>query len=383
MVLEVIGDEWGKTPPRSRLRGMTKPTAPASLGTDAPPGIDSPKVSAWFLQNIPGVVLPLHFRRVAGGRSNLTFEVLDAAGTRYVLRRPPVSHVLPTAHDMRREYKIIAALGPAGVPVPAALGLCMDEIVNGAPFYVMGFVDGIIARSETEAEELLDTPARHHAGLALIDTLAQIHAVNPDEAGLGDLGRKEGYIDRQLRRWYANYQAARDSRGGETNADIDAVHDQLAAHIPDQGPATVVHGDYRLDNCIVRGDGHVLAVLDWELCTLGDPLADVGQLLVYWPAPGEYSVLGHSPTLVPGFPPRAELQARYAAATGRDLSQLDFYTAFAYWKLACILEGVYARYVAGAMADDGFDFSVYPRSIAWLGTQARQTTAQMVRTEMS
>jgi aminoglycoside phosphotransferase (APT) family kinase protein len=338
-------------------------------------GIDRERVSAWFNENIPDVALPLQFHRVAGGRSNLTFEVGDAAGRRYVLRRPPISHLLPTAHDMRREHKIIAALGPAGVPVPPALGLCMDETVNGAPFYVMGYVDGIIARSEREAEESLDGASRQHAGLALINTLAQIHAVDPDRVGLGDLGRKEGYIARQLRRWYANYQAARDSRGGTTNADIDEVHDQLAGRIPEQGAATVVHGDYRLDNCIISADGDMLAVLDWELCTLGDPLADLGQLLVYWPAPGEYSPLGHSATLVPGFPSRTELEERYGAVTGRDLSQLDFYRAFAYWKLACILEGVYARYVAGAMGDDGFDFSGYPESIDWLGAQARRVTA--------
>jgi aminoglycoside phosphotransferase (APT) family kinase protein len=353
---------------------MVNPS-PATQGTGAPTGIDPEKVSAWFLRNIPGVVLPLDFHRVAGGRSNLTFEVRDASGTRYVLRRPPVSHVLPTAHDMRREHTIIAALGPAGVPVPPALGLCTDDDVNGAPFYVMGFVDGIIARSEKEAEDCLTTAARRRAGLALIDTLASIHAVDPDQVGLGDLGRKDGYISRQLRRWYANYQAARDSRGGEPNPDINTVHDQLAAHIPTQGTAGVVHGDYRLDNCIISGEGQVLAVLDWELCTLGDPLADLGQLLVYWPAPGEYSALGHSPTLVPGFPSRDELKARYEAATRCDLHRLDFYLAFAYWKLACILEGVYARYLAGAMGDDGFDFTVYPDSIAWLGNQARRAAA--------
>jgi aminoglycoside phosphotransferase (APT) family kinase protein len=354
---------------------MSDRTASASQGTGPPTGIDSEKVSAWFVENIPGVVLPLQFRRIAGGRSNLTFEVRDPAGRGYVLRRPPTSHVLPTAHDMSREHKIIAALEPAGVPVPPALGLCLDESVNGAPFYVMGFVEGIIARSESDARESLDPPARDHAGLALIDTLAQIHAVDPDAAGLGDLGRKDGYIARQLRRWYTNYQAARDSVGGATNADVDEVHDQLAAQVPEQGPAGVVHGDYRLDNCIVSRDGEVLAVLDWELCTLGDPLADLGQLLVYWPEPGEFSPLGHAPSLVPGFPTRAQLRNRYAAITKRDLSQLDYYSAFAYWKLACILEGVYARYVAGAMGDDGSDFSGYPKSIAWLGAQARQAAA--------
>jgi aminoglycoside phosphotransferase (APT) family kinase protein len=354
---------------------MDDPTAPTTQGTGTPAGINPERLSVWFGENIPGVVLPLKFRRIAGGRSNLTFEIRDAAGTGYVLRRPPTSHVLPTAHDMSREHKIIAALGPAGVPVPPALGLCLDKAVNGGPFYVMSFVDGIIARSEKDAREALDLAARDQAGLALIDTLAQIHAVDPDAAGLGDLGRKDGYIARQLRRWYVNYQAARDSRGGAANPDVDEVHDLLAAHVPAQGPASVVHGDYRLDNCVVSPDGTVLAVLDWELCTLGDPLADLGQLLVYWSEPGEFSPLGHAPTLVPGFPTRDQLRNRYAAVTSRDLSQLDYYSAFAYWKLACILEGVYARYIAGAMGDDGFDFSGYPKSIAWLGAQARQAAA--------
>src|ERR1700722_12142152 len=297
---------------------MNDSTAPATQGTGDLTGIDSERVSAWFVDNIPGVVLPLQFRRVAGGRSNLTFEVRDGASTRYVLRRPPTGHLLPTAHDMSREHRIISALGPEGVPVPPALGLCTDDSVNGAPFYVMGFVDGVIARSEVEVEAALDAAARQRCGLALVDTLAQIHAVDPDAAGLGDFGRKDGDIARQLRRGYPHYQAARDPRGGDNLADIAAFHDQLAAPIPDQGPAAVVHGDYRLDNCVVAADGEVLAVLDWELCTLGDPLADLGQLLVYWPEPGEFSPLGHSATLAGGFPTRAELTERYATAPGRD-----------------------------------------------------------------
>jgi aminoglycoside phosphotransferase (APT) family kinase protein len=185
---------------------MANLSAPTSAGSDPPTGIDPAKVSTWFRENIPGVALPLQFHPLARGRSNLTFEVRDGAGTRYVLRRPPVSHVLPTAHDMRREHTIIASLAPAGVPVSPALGLCLDESVNGAPFYIMGFVDGIIARIEKEADELLDVSARRNAGLALIDPLAQIHGVVPVHIVLGDLGRKDGYIRRQLRRWYANYQ---------------------------------------------------------------------------------------------------------------------------------------------------------------------------------
>ena len=357
---------------------MNDSSTPPSQGTGDPTGIDSERVSAWFATNIPGVELPLRFQRVAGGRSNLTFEVRDRLDQGYVLRRPPVSHVLPTAHDMTREHRIIAALGPAGIPVPPALGLCTDNDINGAPFYVMGFVDGIIARTENEAEKGLDGPARKHAGLDLIDTLAEIHAVDPDQVGLGDLARKEGYIARQLKRWYANYQAARDSRQGEPMPIMDELHDRLASNIPEQGRASVVHGDYRLDNCIVSPQGEVVAVLDWELCTLGDPMADLGQLIVYWPEPGERNALGHSPTTAPGFPTREEMKDRYAAITKQDLSQLDYYIAFAYWKLAAILEGVYARYVAGAMGDDDFDFSFYPDSIAWLSNRADEASRQVI-----
>ena len=344
---------------------------------DTPPGIDAGRVSAWFKDNIPGAEPPLRFTLVAGGRSNLTFEVTDALAHRYVLRRPPTGHILPTAHDMKREYRIISALGPAGIPAPQALGLCEDHAINGGSFYVMGFVDGIIARTSEIVEQQLTLDARRRVGESLVDTLAQIHAVDPVSVGLGDLGRTEGYIARQLKRWYANYQAANESRGGTVLPDVAEVHDFLSARIPEQGPAAIVHGDYRLDNCIVSPAGDVVAVLDWELCTLGDPLADVGQLLVYWPEPGERSALGASPTTAPGFISRDEVKERYSAASGRDVSEVDFYIAFAYWKLACILEGVYARYVGGAMGNDGFDFSGYFDSIAWLGQQARAATVSL------
>jgi aminoglycoside phosphotransferase (APT) family kinase protein len=364
---------------------MSDPEAAVSEGTDpapgtgSPRGIDGPGVSAWFEQNVPGVTLPLSFSLVAGGRSNLTFVVTDAAGARYVLRRPPTGHLLPGAHDMGREFRIISAMGPAGVPVPSALGLCTDESVNGAPFYVMSFVEGLILRTEDDAIQAMDTETRHRTGLDLVDTLAQIHQADPDEIGLGELGRKEGYITRQLRRWYENYKAANESYGGGRHADVDEMHEWLSARIPEQKRASVVHGDYRLDNCMVSPAGEVIAVLDWEICTLGDPLADIGGLLVYWPEPGERSPLGASPTTAPGFPTRAEVTERYGAATGWDLSELDFYVTFAYWKLACILEGVYARYVNGAMGNDGFDFTVYPDLIAWLAAESRRIASGLGR----
>ena len=317
-------------------------------------GIDVPNVSAWFEANIPGATPPLGFELIPGGRSNLTYRVLDRAGHAYVLRRPPVSHVLPTAHDMRREHRIIAALGPAGLPVAPALGFCGDESVNGRPFYVMGYVEGHVLRDEEGADKVLDPGARWRAGESLVDVLADIHAVDVDAVGLGDLGRREGYIARQLNRWYGQYRQSRDLGGPDVPA-VDQIHDFLAERIPEQGPAAIVHGDYRLDNTIVGDDGTVRAVLDWEICTLGDPLADVGLLMVYWTEPGEKAALGVSPTTAPGFADRAYLRDRYAARSGRDLSDLDFYVAFGYWKLACIIEGVFTRYAGGAGGGDRSD----------------------------
>lgn len=351
---------------------------PTTKGTDAPRGIDASRVTDWFVAHIDAVEPPLRFTLVAGGRSNLTFVVTDDGGHRFVLRRPPTGHLLPTAHDMGREHRIISAMGPAGVPVPPALGFCADESVSGAPFYVMGFVDGVIARNEAEVLAHFDEAARHRAGLALVDTLADIHLADPDRIGLGDLGRKEGYIARQLKRWNTNYLAANEARGGPPLPMMEQLHARLSAAIPEQGPACVVHGDYRLDNCVVAPDGsRVEAVLDWELCTLGDPLADLGQLLVYWPEPGERSALGHAATALPGFARRDDLVARYAERTARQLPQLGFYVAFAYWKLAAILEGVYARYVSGAMGDDGFDSSTYPNTIAWLAERSAQAADEL------
>ena len=319
-------------------------------------GVDTEKVTTWFRDHVASIEPPLEFSLITGGHSNLTFSVVDQRGGRWVLRRPPLGHVLATAHDMGREHKILAALGPTDVPVPPVVGLCPDDEVNGAPFYVMEFVDGTVVRDVPTAESLT-AEQRRAAGESIVETLARIHAVDVDAVGLGDLGRREGYIERQLKRWYGQFNK---SRNREVPL-VDVVHEELHANVPVQGAATIVHGDYRLDNCMLGGDGAIAAVLDWEICTLGDPLADVGLLQVYWADPGEptYSSLP-APTSVEGFPTKAELLERYATASGRDLSNVGFYVAFGYWKLACIIEGVYARYVAGAMGDRGdasaFDF---------------------------
>jgi aminoglycoside phosphotransferase (APT) family kinase protein len=311
-------------------------------------GVDVPRVTEWFEANVDGARGPLTFELIAGGHSNLTYSVTDADGERFVLRRPPLGHVLATAHDMGREHKIISALGPTDVPVAPALGLCTDDEVNGAPFYVMAFVDGLVLRDQAAATSI--TPeARRNASCSIADTMAKIHAVDPDAVGLGDLGKKEDYIQRQLKRWYGQWEK---SKTRELPL-VDQIHDALLAKVPEQGAAAIVHGDYRLDNCMTDADGNVIAVLDWEICTLGDPLADVGLLMVYWTeADDTHSMLLTAPTAQEGFLSRKEVIDRYAEQSDRDLSQIDYYIAFGYWKLACIVEGVYARYVGGAMGSN-------------------------------
>jgi aminoglycoside phosphotransferase (APT) family kinase protein len=319
-------------------------TGTADGTAEAPEGIDRAGIEAWFGEHIPSAEPPLTFERISGGHSNLTYGVCDSAGKRWALRRPPLGKRLGSAHDMGREQRVVSALAETPVPVAPIAGFCEDESVNEAPFYVMEFVEGPILRGLAEADAFPDEDDRRAIGERVVDTLVEIHAVDPDAAGLGELGRKEDYVARQLHRWQGQWEK---SKTRELPA-IDAVHERLAARIPEQGPATIVHGDYRLDNMILTPAGEVSAVVDWELCTLGDPLADVGLLMVYWPEAGEETIaLGQPATLAPGFPKREELKARYAERSGRDLSQLDFFVALGYWKLAIILEGVYARYAAG------------------------------------
>lgn len=304
-------------------------------------------MTAWLADHVKGAVAPFTFSLIAGGRSNLTYRVAGADGTQFVLRRPPMGNVLATAHDMGREHRIISAVGKTNVPVAPALGMCTDEAVNGAPFYVMGYVDGIVLDSP-EAGQAFPEPLRAVAAHSMIDTLADLHAVVPDDIGLGELGKREGYIERQLKRWSTQWEK---SKTRELPL-MEEVHGLLAELRPEQRYTGIVHGDYRLGNALVsRETGKILAVLDWELCTLGDLMADVGYLLVYWSDPGPNPMRKNDPSGAYGFPTRAELLARYADRTGRDLSAVGYYEAFSCWRLACIAEGVRARYRAGVMAD--------------------------------
>ena len=245
-----------------------------------PNGI-SENVESWLVANIAGAVAPFSYVQIAGGHSNLTFAVTDAAGNRYVLRRPPLGHRLASAHDMGREHRIIAALAESDVPVAPALGFCEDPAVNDLPFYVMRYVDGLVIRDKDVAEASLTPAARRRASESLVDTMARIHAVDINRVGLADLGKHEGYIARQLKRWHQNIV---DQRTRDLPL-VESVYEELMRRIPEQKGVSIVHGDYRLDNCMVNADGDVIAVLDWEICTLGDPMADVGLLMVYWNGP--------------------------------------------------------------------------------------------------
>jgi aminoglycoside phosphotransferase (APT) family kinase protein len=341
-----------------------------------PEGIDAAGVTAWFESHAPGVVPPLRFSLIAGGRSNFTYSVTDSAGQRFVLRRPPLGPLLPSAHDMGREHRIMTALAGSPVPVPPVVGLCTDEAVTGAPFYAMRFVDGLILRDQPAAEAVPE-PIRMAATESLVDVLADLHSLEPAAVGLGDLGRPDGYVERLLRRWRGQWEKSKT----RDLPIVDEVAERLAAGIPASGPTRIVHGDYRLDNVIVSADdGSVQAVLDWELCTLGDPLADVGMLLVYWTEPGdEFSALTWAPTLAPSMGSRKEVAARYSAASGRDLSDIDYYVALGYWKIAVILEGVYARYRSGAYGETDDSWREFEESVPQLAQAAAAAASRSGR----
>ncbi|MGZ5311040.1 MAG: phosphotransferase family protein [Solirubrobacterales bacterium] len=352
------------------------PEAPEGIDAagETPEGIDRPPVEAWFEANVPGAVPPLSFERISGGRSNLTFGVADSAGHRWALRRPPLGKRLGSAHDMGREHRVITALAGTAVPVPPVAGFCEDESVNGAPFYVMEFLEGPILRTPGDADAFPEAAQRRAIGERVVDTLVEIHAVEPDAVGLGDLGRKQDYVARQLKRWQGQWEKSKTRE----LASVDDVHARLAASIPEQGPATIVHGDYRLDNMILTPAGEVAAVVDWELCTLGDPLADVGLLLVYWSEPGDELMPLFAPaTIAPGFLTRAEVKARYAERSGRDLSEIDFFVALGFWKLAIILEGVYARYSGGQYGKTDDAFEEFGRVVEGLGDAAAEAVGRL------
>ncbi|MCX4401808.1 phosphotransferase family protein [Streptomyces sp. NPDC059441] len=320
------------------------------MSPDHPPGLDLDRLRVLLDSERPGLVHgPLTGRLIEGGRSNLTYAITDGT-TNWVVRRPPLGHVLATAHDMKREHRVISALHPTAVPVPRPVLLCEDEEVLGAPFYVMEFVAGTPYRT---AEQLapLGPERTRNAVLGLVDTLVELHAVDPAAVGLADFGRPEGFLDRQLRRWGKQLDASRNRE----LAGIDELQAALGRALPHSPAPAVVHGDYRLDNVLIDAEDRITAILDWEMSTLGDPLTDLG-LLVMYSAPLELPDSPISTTAsAAGHPDPAEIIERYAARSGRDVSDVAWYTAFAWFKLAVILEGIHYRYTLGRTVGAGFD----------------------------
>jgi len=323
----------------------------------APPGIDAEAVAKFFAARVEGGDVPLRFSFLSGGRSNLTYRV-DGGGRTWVLRRPPLGHVLPTAHDMAREHRVLTALQGTGLPVPRTRALCEDAALTGAPFYVMDFAPGVVIEEALPAGYATTHAERRRMGRALMETLAALHAVDWRAVGLAGFGRPEGYLARQVRRWSEQWER---SKAGEVPLVSELIR-RLNAALPETRAATLVHGDWRLGNVALdpAEPGRVVAIFDWEMATLGDPLADLGYTLVYWGepsdapgsrGPGKYAEV----TAQPGFHTRAELVAEYARASGRDASAVEFYEVLALYKLAVISEGAYARWRAGLTAGDGFE----------------------------
>ena len=324
----------------------------ASADDPVTPGLDLAVLRA-HLDSARPELLPgrLSAEVIAGGRSNLTYRV-RADGRDAVLRRPPLGHVLPTAHDMVREFRVISALHPTGFPVPEPLYLCQDASVLGVPFYLMSFVDGRVLRGKSEFERITPETAQR-LGRLLVDTLARLHAEDPDAIGLSDFGRPEGYLERQVRRWHQQWER---SQTRELPA-LEEVAEHLARTVPEPDRTLIVHGDFRLDNVMVDRDAErILAVLDWEMATLGAPLADLGLLVVYT----ELAEAGLAPTQprygpTDGFLSASQIVERYGAASGSDVDAVGWYVALGYYKLAIISEGIHARFLQGKTVGTGFE----------------------------
>jgi len=317
----------------------------------ATPGLDLEVLRDYLDRERPGLVDgELRAEVIAGGRSNLTYDVTDGRAS-FVVRRPPLGHVLATAHDMTREHRVISALEQTDVPVPRTIVLCDDPDVLGAPFYVMEKVEGIPYRRAAQLERIGAERTRDIC-LRMVDILATLHEIDPTDVGLGDFGRPDGFLARQVRRWKKQLDSSR----SRDLPGMDELHARLEANVPKQQEPSIVHGDYRLDNLLVDEHDEVTAVLDWEMATVGDPLTDVALLAVYRGVAKEDTTgaVADAPT-APGFLSVEDMLARYAERSGRDLSAMSFYVALAYFKLAVVLEGIHYRYTQGKTVGAGFE----------------------------
>ena len=329
---------------------MTRPSSPS----DGPPGLSLSRLTGWFDRMLPGSRIgELTAEVIAGGRSNLTYRLTDGSTT-WALRRPPMGHVLPTAHDMAREFTVISALHGSEVPVPEPIALCADREVLGEPFYLMSFVDGVVLDDPAKAP---DPAAARRSTEALVDTLVALHRIEPAAVGLDEFGRPEGFLARQVGRWYRQFQASVPEESAmDAEAQAEFVRTRLLERLPRSTRAGIVHGDYRLTNVLYAPDfSRIAAVVDWEMATLGDPLTDLGLLYVY------HQLAGATDSVMPDFPSARgflgpdELIVRYADQSGQQLGELDWYIAFGYFKLAVIAAGIHARYLQGKTVGSGFE----------------------------
>jgi aminoglycoside phosphotransferase (APT) family kinase protein len=322
----------------------------------SPPGLDLDSLARYLAPRVGGISGTLRGEVIPGGRSNLTYIVDDGAG-RYVVRRPPLAHVLPTAHDMAREYRVLAALQDTGIPVPHVIALCEDPAVIGAPFYVMEWIDGHVVRDALPVQFPDSRETRQSMSSALVSTLLQLHAIDPNAVGLADFGHPDGFLERQVRRWWQQWEA---SKTRELPS-IEELRRRLDETRPVQSAPGIVHGDYRLDNVMYApaDPARIVAVIDWEMCTVGDPLCDVGLLCVYWADDDSEAAAralhGRPVTVQDGFYKRADLLRDYAAGTERDISALEWYIALGAYKLAIIAEGITARFLMGMTVGEGFE----------------------------
>jgi aminoglycoside phosphotransferase (APT) family kinase protein len=315
------------------------------------PGLDLERLGTWFAANVPGAGSELAADLIAGGKSNLTYRVTDGSSA-WIVRRPPLGHVLATAHDMAREYRVMDALQSTAVPVPRTYALCPDDEVVGAPFYVMELVEGTPYRTSAELNALGDPKRVETIASRFIDTLAALHAVDPESVGLGDFGRPEGFLGRQVDRWHKQMV----SSYSRDLPEADKLHERLAASVPSGSTSGIVHGDYRLDNVLVDADDRPAAVIDWEMATIGDPITDLALLLVYQRlASGMGDNAIADAAAADGYPSEDALLARYQSGSERDLSNFGWYLGLASYKLATIAEGIHFRFVNGQTVGPGFE----------------------------
>ncbi|MFD6157393.1 phosphotransferase family protein [Nocardia sp. NPDC060256] len=328
--------------------------------------IDAGNVTEWLRRRIPDLSDPVEFELITGGRSNLTFIVRDRTARTWVLRRPPVGALLPTAHNVVREAQILTYLQESDVPVPAVIGSCADPLVTGSDFYVMEFIDGIVLDSAAAAAKL-PNPVRRKASRNIVDTLTRIHDIDCTTPDLESFRRSGGYVERQLARWTRQLAALPEQRAALTT-----VRGLLEQRTPPEKQTGLVHGDFRPGNLIVDTEGSVRAVLDWELCTVGDVLADLGWLVAMW-SPGD--LVGWAPDPTEGFATADDVIEYYHSRSSRDVSDIAFYEAFALWRLACIAEGVHARFRAQAMSGQAIDLERLDTAIAEMAERARRLLA--------